>query len=708
MKFKQLYILILLLTTASIAQSFKKYELVEIKFEGNNTVSSSVLNSIIVSKESPNWLSQFLFLFTSIGGKAIYFDSLLIPLDVSSIKSYYQSKGYFKVKITPSYSLDNSKNESVLKFTIHESEPAFFKSFVVKGLHTIDPEYEELLTAYNRVDTNKIYEDAIVEEKKNYTLTFLRDHGFMLGQADQPQVIVDTIKNKVDVLLNFNSGKRYKVRELFTKRTGESIQSVDDNLIKEIVGIPIGSWYSNYEIQRAQVRLFRTNLFTSAAVMSVISDTAGNTVPLNINADIGLLNELSPEIIMNNEDNTFNLGLALNFIRKNFFGDARKFTIGTSAAAQNVSEFLRNPSFTDSSFYGYADARVSIEQPFLFGKSINTKLETYFTAQKRKNEYNSQLYGAKLNFDFELPQTTYFTSFSAYLNVVRSEYNFKVPYLRNLFSQNEQRKNNSSKSFADSVAKAHVDNVLGGKFISQSTNAIIGLNFSANKTNETFFPTTGYSLSLLFEDANSIPYLFSKIFKSEFSHPLFFKSVVTSTFYLPFFDTRTDAFGIKFKVGQIFTYNGDKAGIPLNQRFYSGGSNSIRGWATRQLVPPVHEFNLNANPTKEDLVEVLGKGTASGGFFLFEGSLETRNRLFGSVGSALFIDYGNTWNSSNEFRFDEVALAAGFGLRYYSEYVPIRIDFGFKIYDPNDRRSMFKKEFWKEILQFHIGIGEAF
>ena len=117
---------------------------------------------------------------------------------------------------------------------------------------------------------------------------------------------------------------------------------------------------------------------------------------------------------------------------------------------------------------------------------------------------------------------------------------------------------------------------------------------------------------------------------------------------------------------------------------------------------------MNANPTKEDLVEVLGKGTASGGFFLFEGSLETRNRLFGSVGSALFIDYGNTWNSSNEFRFDEVALAAGFGLRYYSEYVPIRIDFGFKIYDPNDRRSMFKKEFWKEILQFHIGIGEAF
>ena len=103
------------------------------------------------------------------------------------------------------------------------------------------------------------------------------------------------------------------------------------------------------------------------------------------------------------------------------------------------------------------------------------------------------------------------------------------------------------------------------------------------------------------------------------------------------------------------------------------------------------EFDLAANPTQDDLESFLGKGAATGGFFLMEGSIETRNRFFGRFGSALFLDYGNTWNSSKEFRFDGVAVAAGFGLSYYSDFAPFRIDFGLKVYDPNDRRPMVAK-----------------
>ncbi len=708
MKFKLLYIFIFLFAAGLSAQSNKKHELTQINFEGNSNFSSSVLREIIFSKESPNWLSQLLNKISSLGGKAVYFDSLLIQSDINALKNFYQAKGFFKVKINSDYELDTSNNEARLSYRIFESQPVYFNSLTLKGLEWIAPEFQELLADYCRVDTNKIYEDAIVDEKKNYTLSFLRDHGFMLVSADRPTVVIDTMKNKVDVELKFTPGNRYKISDLYTQRTGKGFDLVDDSLLKEIVGIKIGTWYSNYDIQRGQVRLFRTNLFTSAAVMSVISDTAGNNVPLNISADIGLMHELSPEIIMNNEDNTFNLGLALNFIKKNFLGDARKFTIGTSAAAQNISEFFQHPSFADSAFYGYFDARISIEQPFLFGEPITTKLETYFTAQKRKNEYNSTIIGGRLSFDFELPQFTYFNSFNAYLNVERSEYDYKPAYLKNLFSRYFQIRDGAPKDFADSVAGNYVDQDLGGRYISQSTNAAIGINFGANKTNDTFFPSNGYALSFLLEDANSIPYLISRLFKSDFARPLFFKSVITSSLYLPVYNSKVDALGIKFKIGQIFTYRGEQSAIPLNQRLYAGGSNSVRGWGTRQLVPKNVEFDLAANPTQDDLESFLGKGAATGGFFLMEGSVETRNRIFGRVGTALFIDYGNTWNGYKEFRYDEIAVAAGFGLRYYSDFVPLRIDFGFKIYDPNDRRPMIRKEFWKEILQFHIGIGEAF
>ncbi len=706
LNYKLTSIFLLLFSLSISAQSGKKVELTRINFIGNDAISSSELSQVILSKESPNWFSQFVYLFSSFGGKAIYFDSSLIQPDIYAMKNLYQSKGYFKVGIKARYDIDTSSGDAKLFYTINESSPALIKSFKVEGIDRIDPEYVDRLTAYSKVDTTTIYSDALVDEKKNYIITFLHDHGFMMAKAEKPTVTIDTMKNRVDVLLKFQPGKRYKIGEVLTTKTGVGADLVDDQLLRDLVGIQTGNWYSNYDIQRGQVRLFRTNLFTSASVLGVISDTSGNVVPLMIIGDIGLMHELSPEIITNNEDNTFNLGLALNFIKKNFFGEARKFTLSTSAAAQNVSEFIKHPSFADSAFYGYADIRASIEQPFLFGKPINTKLETYFTSQKKKAQYNSKLYGARLSLDFELPQITYFTSFSSYLNIERAEYNYQAPYLIDLTSTAFQL-HGADKTYADSLAAAYVTDSLGGHLLSKSLNVNLGMNLLANKTNDIFFPTRGYALSFLIEDGNFFPYAISKIFHSSLSQPAFFKTVVTATFFPPVYNSNLDAFGIKFKVGQMFTYYGDKADISLNQRLYAGGSNSVRGWATRQLVPREAELNL-ANPSQEDLEAVLAKGAATGGFFLMEGSIETRNRLAGKVGSALFIDYGNTWNSPREFRFTDVAVAAGFGFRYYSDFVPFRLDFGLKVYDPNDRRSFWKKGFWTNLLQIQLGIGEAF
>lgn len=705
---KKFYFYILLLLAATtFAQISDNYELSKIEFSGNQALSSSQLSSIILSKESPNWFSQFLDKFTSYGDKASYLDTLLLTNDIAAIKSLYHSNGYFKIKVTSRVELDHESKTGAIYFNIDESQPAYFNSFIIDGLDSIPGEYKDRINEYAKIDTDMIYRDAVVEDKKNFAITFLRDHGFMLAKYDLPDVFVDTVQNKVDVKINFESGKRYRISEIRTARTGEGLDLVDDQLIKDIVGIKPEQWYSYYDIQKGQVRLYRTELFNSAVINSVISDTSGNRVPLNISADVGLLHELSPEIIANNEYQTFNLGLGLSFINKNFFGNARKFTISTSAAVQNINEFIKQFSFESSSIYGYGDLRAIIQQPFLFGKQINTQFETYLTAQKRKDEYNSNLYGAKLSLDFDLPQFTYFSSFSTYLNVERANYTFKEPYLINLLSTYYQRKENISADSSFSKANVFVKDTLGGSLTSVSTNALLGLIVATNKTNDLFFPNSGYTLSLIVEDANSIPYLLSKAIKQEFSSPLYFKSTFTASTYLPFYSSAKNAFALKLKFGQILTYRGEKANIPLNQRLYSGGSTSLRGWGTRELVPPNELISL-VDPTAEDIEAILQKGAPTGGFFLVEGSIETRNRIIGNFGSALFLDYGNTWNSPKEFRFGQIAVSTGFGLRYYSDFAPFRIDIGIKLYDPNDRRSTFKKKFLSEVMQIHIGIGEAF
>ena len=467
------------------------------------------------------------------------------------------------------------------------------------------------------------------------------------------------------------------------------------------MNIKAGDPYQNFALQRGQLRLYRTNLFNSALVSSVISDTSGLTVPVRISADIGLMNEFSPELILNNEDNVLNTGLGLSFIRKNFLGDARKLTLSVSAAAQDIVQFLTKP-LDDTSSLGYTDARLILEQPFLFGSPINTSLQSYVTKQKRRNEFNATLWGAELNMDFELPPHTYLNSLELYLRWERAKFVYTDEYLFNSFRTSLRRAYDLTGQPLDSLTNVVVSGI--NKTI-RSDNAVLGLQLGSNKTNDLLFPTRGYSLYFLIEDGNSIASLVSKAFGSSFSSPLFIKSVFTGSVFMPFGYEDKYAFGMRFRTGNIFTYEGDRAKLPLNQRFYAGGSNSVRGWRTRDLVP--NEPNFDFETTNEDLSAVVVRGIVPGGYFLLEGNFEGRFRFYERFGMALFVDYGNTWNEPKAFQFKNVAVAAGFGFRYYSDFFPVRIDFGFRAYDPNDTRSFLKKVFWNTFT-FHLGIGEAF
>ena len=323
---------------------------------------------------------------------------------MSALKSLYESRGYFKNKIKADYFV-NDDNEVELTFLIHEGDPAVFRKFDVTGLEYLEPDYRKDIFSRIGVDTTEIYSNNEVERNVSIVLTYLKDRGYVFVKAESPVVWVDTLNNRADVEINFNTEKKYKVNEIRVQKTGDGKAEVEDELIREIVGIDSGNTYSYIDMRRGQIRLYRTNLFTSALVSALTSDTVDQQIPIGINTDIGMIHEFSPEIIMNDEDNTFNFGFGLGFTKKNFLGSARKISLNLSTAAQNVTEFITNPSIDDTTFYGYADARIIVEQPFLFGLPIDTKFETYYTLQKRKAEYNAILYGWKLDSILNFPLT---------------------------------------------------------------------------------------------------------------------------------------------------------------------------------------------------------------------------------------------------------------------------------------------------------------
>ncbi|MFA7136154.1 MAG: BamA/TamA family outer membrane protein, partial [Bacteroidales bacterium] len=118
--------------------------------------------------------------------------------------------------------------------------------------------------------------------------------------------------------------------------------------------------------------------------------------------------------------------------------------------------------------------------------------------------------------------------------------------------------------------------------------------------------------------------------------------------------------------------------IPVEDRFYSGGSNSVRGWNRSQL-----------GPKRES-------GTPLGGNSVLEANIEARVPLFWRINGVAFIDAGNVWSHSFKYNLRELAYAIGAGIRIETPIGPIRFDVGFPI------RNEKKKP------QFFISVGQAF
>lgn len=646
----------------------QNYELKKIIFERNNEISSSRLKEVLLSKESPLWFWKFLNSFSGLGAEAIMFDSSKIPFDLSSLKEYYRNSGYFETHFDFRYELDTSSLDADLIYIVDEGERSRFRNTFLFGLNAVPPvTYSIILADYQSI-TNDWYSQSMVEQKINNTINTLLNSGYMNARFDSTIIYRDTSSNFADINVYFSTGIRLIIDSIFINKNGEGADLVDDELLNRITGINSGSYYNQEEIRRSQIRLFRTGLFNSVIIAAQQNETKKDRVDLRLDGNIGFMHELSPEIILNNQQSAFNIGLGANFIKKNFYGEARKFTISTSFGIQDIFNLdIKNVigqfSFRDTTLLGYVDARLKIEQPFLFGRPIFGTWENYATIKKQK-DYNITFYGSRITFDFELPKFTF-------INYLSTSYNIEQ-------TKEVYRTNNDS---------------LSSKLVST-----IGVDFGKSTTDDFLFPTKGINLSFQIEDGNGIPYLFSKTFGWNYGGTVFYKLLFTASTYQAMDLKRNNIFALKFKTGFLQTYFGDYNGLPLNRTFYAGGSNSVRGWRSNELVPS--QTPISGLPSGSTL-------NVKGGTFLLEGTMEYRYRFFQSLGVVGFFDYGNTWITPKEFNFNEVALAAGIGFRYYTQVAPFRLDFGFKLYDPSDKGYIFDKKFWDN-FEFHFGIGEAF
>ena len=127
--------------------------------------------------------------------------------------------------------------------------------------------------------------------------------------------------------------------------------------------------------------------------------------------------------------------------------------------------------------------------------------------------------------------------------------------------------------------------------------------------------------------------------------------------------------------------------LPPDQRFYGGGSGTIRGYRY-QSVGPV--FTSPPSPASAAGIPIGGTGITAA-------SLELRQRVGANFGFALFVDAGQV-SASLRATPEEVRVGAGAGVRYYTPIGPIRLD----IAVPNKSRPN------QDTFDIYIGLGQSF
>jgi len=610
-----------------------------IEFEGNKAFSDGELKGLIATKEE--WIFSFI---TNRG----VLDRDMLTNDVAILSNYYNDNGYVEHKIDDPVILRGRDGLEVV-FRISEG-PQYRVGKVEIGGELIQDGRQMLKSV--KLTTGQIFRGSRLRDDVTSLTDMYSNKGFAFVQVD-PITRVNATDKKVDVALVITKGPPvYFNRVLVAGNT-----KTRDKVVRRELLANEQELFSGAKITQSRNALQRTGYFEDVQLTTKKTDQS-DTVDLMVDVKEGPTGTFQVGAGYSSGDGfLFNT----NVSEKNLLGRGQGVT-GNFSIGSRRQDYILN--FTDPYF---RDTKASL------GFAL-------FNTTRDYDDFNEHKLGFGVNTSYPLND-------------------FRMPF----FGRSEKEK--GSGVLASNTATSMWDYMRAGVAYDLTREDINGVSASAS---ESIKSEAGQSLTSavtpnMTYDSRDHFFAPTEGTKSAFAVKMaglggdsrFIKSDVSARWHYPLLKDPNWGGSYVLALGGSLGYgigfgqdSNGKHDLPLFERYFLGGINSVRGFQERSIAPRVPS-GCNTNNTDCTSTEVIGgdKAVVVNTELLFP-IMES----YGVRGVAFF-DMGNAFSDS--LNFGDFRRSIGAGVRWMSPFGPLRVELGFPINKkPHDETS---------VLGFSIG-----
>ena len=540
----------------------------------------------------------------------------MIISDRLIIKTFYLKNGFLNATVRDSIFI-NEKQKVDVFFFVDEGEQYFLNDIKFSGNTLFDSEY---LLDKSDIKIGKPYNPIDVRKTKTEIQGRYENKGKPLVMVRDSLEIID---NNINLLFMINENKTMQINNILISNN----KDVEDHVIRRELDFHKGDIYSKKKIENSKRYLLNLGLFSTVNINFTNIDTIKNNIDLMVyvresdmrywEVNTGFVQEEGTGAEINN-----NWNINANWRHKNITNKARALGIGAEYGI-NLSDVNSRPDFS---------GEINYTEPWLF-KLRSTTLFRLFIDDIDNKGYDYTKYGFETAFIINPDKRNYLKT-----GIEISGIDNKYLDVDSIMSNITERERAQERA--------------------------VFLNYTRDRRNDFLNPSKGHYFTFTGKITSSMVGGSEDYFKLETSYSEYFRIFKKLTF------------AYRGRVGYIAPYGNDK-NAPEYEKYYLGGSNTMRGWENQKFITQKTEDGNIILVRKR--LKVLT-------------NFELRFPIYWLIGGELFVDGGNLVSDIPSLRKEPYRWNYGFGLTVATPLGPARVDYARPVSNRDEK--------W--ILQFAI------